>query len=86
MHAGHIIGSAITGATITIVLGHLLKALGVTTCLGSIEYSALIWLGFISTILFSPVLWEKRPTELYLIGAIHWLVTLIVIGCVVTKL
>jgi len=86
MHAGHIIGSAVTGSTITIVLGHLLKIAGITTCLGSIEYSTLIWLGFISTVLFSPVLWEKRPVELYLIGAAHWLVTLTVIGCVVTKL
>ena len=86
MHAGHVIGSAITGGTITIVLGHLLKTSGVASCIASIEYSTLIWLGFISTVLFSPVLWEKRPIELYLIGAAHWLVTLLVIGCVVTKL
>ncbi len=86
MHAGHVIGSICTGVTIAIVLGYLLKSLGVSTCLSSIQYSTLIWLGFITTILFSPVLWEKRPVELFLIGAAHWLVTLMVIGCIVIKL
>lgn len=86
MHGGHIAGSAVTGATITIVLGHILKALGTTTCLSAIETSLIIWLGFIATTLFSPVLWEKRPFELYLISIAHWAVSFSIIGCIVTKL
>lgn len=86
MHGGHIAGSALTGATITIVLGHLLRALGTTTCLGAIETSLIVWLGFVATTLFSPVLWEKRPIELYLINIAHWAVSFSILGCIVTKL
>jgi len=86
MHSGHIAGSAITGGTIAIVLGHVLKALGIASCWGAIEYSLILWLGFVTTTLFSGVLWERRPTNLYLIAIAHWAVTMAVIGCIVTKL
>ena len=86
MHSGHILGSAITGGTITIALGHILKTMGTATCLGAIETSLILWPGFVATTIFSPVLWQKRPMELYLITIAHWAVSFSVIGCIVTKL
>jgi len=86
MHSGHIAGAAATGGAITLVLGYILKGLGITTCIAAIEYSLLIWLGFVATVLFSPVLWEKKPIELYFIGVAHWAVTFSLISCIVTKL
>ncbi|MDQ5890370.1 MAG: hypothetical protein QG604_244 [Candidatus Dependentiae bacterium] len=86
MHAGHIAGSVITGATTTIVLGHILKGLSVTTCLAALEHSLLLWLGFIATEQFGSVLWEKKPLELYFIKVAHVAVTLAAVGCLVTVL
>lgn len=86
MDTSHWVGAALTGATITIVLNHLLQALGTHICLQAIEYALLLWLGFIAPIQFSGVLWEKKPLELYFISIGHWAVTLALIGCIVTKL
>jgi Protein of unknown function (DUF1761) len=86
MGAKHIIGSLLTALTLTIVVGHFIKLLGIATCLASIQMTSLLWLGLIATTGFSPVLWENRPMGLYHISMAHWFVTLTMIGCIVTKL
>jgi len=85
MDERHIIGSALIGATLTLVLGYLLSALGATTCLEAIKFALILWIGFVATTHFSPVLWEKRPLALYALCSAYWAVDLLVISCIVTK-
>jgi len=40
--------------------------------------AVLVWLGFIATCAFAPVLWEKRPVQLYLINIGLELCTLLI--------
>ena len=86
MNSGHIIGSILTAATVAIVLSHLFKLLGVTCCLVSIQYSSLIWLGFIATVQFGAVMWSRQPVNLFLILTSYWFTLVTLIGCIVTKL
>jgi len=82
----HWAGSASSGLTITLVLNALLRMMHVTTCLASVKLALLFWLGFIVTTNLSPVLWEKKPYQLYLLSIAHWAVALALIACVTTKL
>lgn len=86
MHAGHIIGAALVGLTLTLSLAHFIDVLGVTTCRTALEYALLLWLGFIATTKFSDVIWQGRSITAYFIEAGHWAVCMSVISCLLTKL
>lgn len=86
MHAGHLVGAALIGFTLTLSLAHFSDVLGVQTCRGAIEYALLLWLGFIATTRFSDVIWQGKPTPVFLIDAGYWAVNLSIISCIVTKI
>jgi len=86
MHSGHIVGSILTAATIAITLSNLFKMLAITTCLASIQYSLLLWLGFVTTVQFGAVLWTRQPIGLFMIITGYWATIITITGCIVTKL
>lgn len=51
------------------VLGNLSLALGVHGPLAAIRLAVWVWLGFQATILFSSVLFERRPMKLFYVSA-----------------
>lgn len=55
----------------------LLEELGVRSVLGSMKLAALLWLGFVASVMSGSVIWEKKPVALYLINAGHYLVTIV---------
>lgn len=85
MHSGHLIGAAITGFTVALVLAHLNDAANIMTCRASIEQAVLYWLGFVATTGFSQVVWQGKSFDLYLIEAGYWLVQLSAVSCIVTR-
>ena len=48
--------------------------------------SVLIWAGFVATVLFGAVLWEKKPMGVFNINALHYLATMIVMALILFKL
>lgn len=43
-----------------------------------------IWLAFYATSMLGPVLWERRPLNLYFINVSRWLVALLVMSVIIT--
>ena len=86
MHAGHLVGAALVGFTLTLCLAHMADVLHITTCRAAIEYALLLWLGLVATTKFSDVIWQGVPVPVYLIGAGFWAVDMSLIACIVTKL
>ena len=86
MHAGHMVGAALVGLTLTLTLAHFIDVLGVSCCRTAIEHALLLWLGFIATTKFSDVIWQGKAITTYLIDAGYWAVGMSVISCILTKL
>lgn len=67
------------------VLAHFLGYVGATNISEALMTGALLWLGFIATVLFAGMLWEKMPSKLFAINLFHYLVVLLVSsGIIVT--
>ncbi len=60
-------GAFIVGLVLSAVMAHFVNVSGATTALAGAQVGFLAWLGFVATLSFSCVLWEKKPLELYLI-------------------
>ncbi len=57
-------------------LAFFLDRVGAYDVVEGLSVAAVLWLGFAATVLFSSVLWERRPLALFLINAGHYLVFL----------
>lgn len=66
------------------VMNHFGIAWGVFDWIGGIELGFWIWLGFVAPVLLGAVLWEGRSLKLYAINAGYWLVSLAVMGVILT--
>src|SRR3989344_6283871 len=65
------------------VLSRMVSVLGATTWMAGAVAGFWLWLGFVATVLLGGVLWEQKPVKLYYINALHYLVTLAVMGAIV---
>ncbi|MFQ5797138.1 MAG: DUF1761 domain-containing protein [Bacteroidota bacterium] len=64
------------------VLAHIVDCAQATTVAGGLESGFWLWLGFVGTTNLSGVLFEDRPTGLYLINMGHYLVSLLIMGAI----
>ncbi len=64
------------------VLAHIVDYAEAATWLDGLQAGFWIWLGFVATVMLGGVLWEGKPFKLYLIGAAHELVSLLVMGVI----
>ena len=83
---GHksMIGHFIVLLIIGYALAHMLAYAQVATIAESIIGAVWIWFGFMATVIFGAVLWEKMPIKLYVINAAHYLVVLAVMAVIIT--
>jgi hypothetical protein len=66
------------------VMSYVGLLLGVYDWFGAVELGFWCWLGFVAPTMLGMVLWEQRPFKLYLIVALNWLVSFIVMALVLT--
>ncbi len=66
------------------ILAHFVDYVEATTVIEAIQLAFWVWLGFIVTVLISSVLWEGKPTKLFLLNIFHYLVTLGVMSIILT--
>ena len=64
------------------VLAHIADYTQVTTVAAGAQAGFWLWLGFVVTTNLASVVFEGRPTGLYLINAGYYLVTLVVMGAI----
>ena len=64
------------------VLGVFLSNLGITDMAGGAMVGFWAWLGFVATVMFGTVLFEKKSMNLYFLNAAYQLVTLVVMGAI----
>ncbi len=75
--------AAFVGALVaSYVLAHFVAYVHAADFGGAIYLAFKIWLGFMATKSLSSVLWEGRPTKLYLLNTIHDLVSISVMSVI----
>lgn len=79
-----LIGDGVSFAIMALVLDQMLRAWGVTTLVGGGSVSLLVWLGFIATSLLHSVTYEHRPFTFYAINAGYRLVSITIMGGILT--
>lgn len=66
------------------VLSHFVDYAQATTFIEGVQVGFWVWLGFIATISLGSVLWESKPIQVYLINAAYQLVSLVLMGIILT--
>ncbi len=66
------------------VLAHFVDYAQATTFIEGVQAGFWVWLGFIATVSLGSVLWEGRPIQVYLINAGYQLVSLVMMGIILT--
>lgn len=58
------------------------QAFGVYDWISAIDVGFWLWAGFVAPVGLGVVLWESKPVALYLINAIFWLVSILVMSVI----
>lgn len=66
------------------VLAHFVDYAQATTFIEGVQLGFWVWLGFIATISLGSVLWENKPIQAYLLNAGYQLVSLVLMGVILT--
>ncbi|TSC86423.1 MAG: hypothetical protein G01um10148_409 [Parcubacteria group bacterium Gr01-1014_8] len=66
------------------VMTHFGIAWGVFDWIGGFELGFWLWLGFAAPVLLGSVLWEGKSFKLYAINAGYWLISLILMGVILS--
>jgi len=65
------------------VLAGLIGMMGTVTLMSGLLAGLLAWLGFVGTLSLAPVLWEKKPLNLYLLNNAYNLVSFLLMGAII---
>ena len=74
----------VTTLIMTYVLAYFLAILNITTAREGMQIAFWIWIGFFATTQFGTVLWEGKSAQLYYLNATHYLVSLLIMGLLLT--
>ncbi len=64
----------------SVVLAHFIDFTRATTFREGLSAGFWIWLGFVAPVILGTVLWEAKPTRLYIINISYWLLSLSLMG------
>lgn len=81
-----IIVDLVSFAVMAFVLDQVLQAWGALTIVSAVLCTSLLWLGFVAVALLHSVTYEHRPLRYYAINAGYRLVSMLVIGVMLTLL
>ena len=77
-----VIFAFIASMLVAYVMSYFAIAWGVYDWVGALELGFWCWVGFTAPPMLGQVLWEQKPVKLYLINALYWLVTFMVMAVV----
>ena len=77
-------GTFVTTLITAFVLSRVIALTGMNTLTEGIVIGLLVWVGFFATTQFGKVLWEQMPLKVYLINSGHYLVSLLIMGAILT--
>ncbi len=66
------------------ILAVIIGATGASTISQALFVSFFIWLGFIATITLGTVLWEGKSIKLYILNAAHTLISILLMGLIIS--
>jgi hypothetical protein len=67
-----------------LVLAYMLRSTGAADLGHGLFIAFLLWLGFVAAILLGSVTYERRPIKFFVINAGYRLVTIMVMGAILT--
>ena len=80
---GKLMLAAFVGSLVmSYILSLFIKYVQASTTLEGLEVGFWLWLGFLATSMLNSVLWEGKPTKLYLINVSHQLVSMLAMSLI----
>ncbi len=79
---GPMIKGLVMNLIMAYVLANILGVTGAWTIMDGVQGAFWLWLGFVATILYGAVIWEKKTMDWFIISAGHYLVSMLVMGIV----
>jgi hypothetical protein len=79
-----LVGDLVSAVVMALVLDQLLRSSGVTDLSHGLFVTLWIWLGFVVTVLLGSVTYEHRPSKFFAINAGYRLLTMMVMGAILT--
>lgn len=70
----------IAALIVAYVMTYVSAAWGFYNWIGGLQLGFWCWAGFVAPTMLGMVLWEMKPFRLYLINALYWLLTLIIMA------
>jgi hypothetical protein len=67
------------------VLSLVMRAANVSDAAGAVHVALLVSIGFMATVLANSIWYERRPVELYLINAAHYVAAMVVAALVLLQ-
>ena len=80
---GKMVVGFIATVVMTYVLAYMLAATQATVFADALMTGFMIWLGFFAATMLGQVLWEGKPTKLYALNVLHYLVVLLAASAVI---
>lgn len=80
MGAGTLLGGLIVTFIFTFILAIVISWSNPINFIDGAIVGFIVWIGFIATLMFNMVLYQKKPMALYLIDVLHYLVILVING------
>ena len=78
----HFIGGFVSTLVMIYIFAYIMEMFVITTILSGVTFGLLVWLGFVGTITFGSVLWERKPWKLYLLNNAYHLISFAIIGAI----
>ncbi len=72
----------IAGMVAAYVMNYFGIAWGVYDIVGAFELGFWCWVGFVAPTMLGQVLWDHKPVRVYLINALYWLVSFVVMAVI----
>ena len=83
-HWQYYAGSLVTQAVMAFLLAVFLYHTEADSILSALQTAFFLWLGFIATATFSPVIWEKKPFRWWLIANGNLLLSVLVMATIIS--
>lgn len=82
MMLASMLGGAVTALVTSSVMAHFIDYTGATTAVAGAVTAFWAWLGFVATVQAGSILWEGKPTKLFLLNTAQSLASLVVIAVI----